>query len=190
MADDDAYALFTSAGTAFGGHIHAIVDGQWDSPTPCEAWNVRDLVNHVVVEDLWAVELFAGRTIAAVGADLNGDQLTADPMARWDEAISGAIYAMRDPGAMSRIVHLSFGDFPGAFYAMQLFADHLVHAWDLATALGRDPGLDPMLVRTCRAWFATNEEGYRAAGVIGARTEVADDADDLAHLLAAFGRTP
>ena len=42
----------------------------------------------------------------------------------------------RPPGY--RIVHLSFGDFPGGEYTRQLFADHLIHAWELARAIGAD----------------------------------------------------
>lgn len=190
MADDDPVSLFVAACTAFGVHVHAIREDQWSLPTPCAEWNVRELVNHVVVEDLWAVELFAGATIESVGSAFDGDRLGGDAVKSWDEAVSGAIYAVGEPGAMTRIVHLSFGDLPGSEYAMQLFADHLVHAWDLATAVSRDPGLDPALVAACRAWFAANEDGYRSAGAIGPRREISDDAGELAQLLSAFGRTP
>ena len=50
--------------------------------------------------------------------------------------------AIAEPGALDRTVHLSFGDHPGAEYAMQLAADHLVHAVDLARALGLDETVD------------------------------------------------
>ncbi|MGZ4504808.1 MAG: maleylpyruvate isomerase N-terminal domain-containing protein, partial [Nocardioidaceae bacterium] len=41
---------------------------QWDAPTPCTEWSVRDLVNHVVGEDRWTVPLMHGSTISDVGA--------------------------------------------------------------------------------------------------------------------------
>lgn len=184
----DPFELFVGAGTVFGEHVHAVAHHQWIAPTPCAAWDVRALVNHVTVEDLWAVELFDGRTIEAVGGDLDGDLLGEDPARSWDGAVSAAIHAMSRPDAMTSIVHLSFGETPGAEYTMQLFADHLIHAWDLATAIGRDPGLDSDLVQACAQWFADNEAGYRQAGVIGPHVEVADDVDELTSLLAAFGR--
>jgi uncharacterized protein (TIGR03086 family) len=183
-------ALFAAAGSAFGRHVHAIEPAQWGHPTPCADWSVRDLVNHLAVEDLWAVPIFDGRTIDEVGAEFDGDQLGDQPVARWDAAIEGAIHAMDGPRAMTGIVHLSFGDLPGSEYAMQLFADHLVHAWDLAMALGRDPALDGDLVTVCREWFTANEEGYRSAGVIGPRPDLPVDGDDLAQLIVAFGRSP
>jgi uncharacterized protein (TIGR03086 family) len=89
---------------------------------------------------------------------------------------------------MDRIVHLSFGDFRGGEYTLQLFADHLIHAWDLARAIGADEHLDEELVTSCSAWFGTMEEAYRSAGVIAARSPVPGDADPQTLLLARFGR--
>jgi ketosteroid isomerase-like protein len=90
---------------------------------------------------------------------------------------------------MGATVHLSFGDVPGSEYAMQLFADHLVHGWDLAVALGRRAALDPDDAAAALAWFAEREDAYRAAGMIGPRVPVPPDADAGTRLLAAFGRT-
>jgi uncharacterized protein (TIGR03086 family) len=89
---------------------------------------------------------------------------------------------------MDRTVHLSFGDFPGREYAMQLFADHLIHAWDLARAIGADERLDAELVAACTTWFAPVEEAYRSAGAIADRPPVPDGADAQTRLLAMFGR--
>ena len=41
---------------------------------------------------------------------------------------------------------------PGREYTMQLFADHLIHAWDLARAIGVDERLDAGLVASCATW--------------------------------------
>src|SRR5690606_12056491 len=93
-------------------------------------------------------------------------------------------------GATERTAHLSFGDVAAREYAHQLAADHLVHAWDLARAVGADERLDPELVEAVTTWFGTWEDGYRQAGVIGPRPRLADGADAQAQLLAAFGRDP
>ena len=37
-------------------------------------------------------------------------------------------------------------------------------------------------------WFGPNEDAYRAAGAIGPRVPVPDDADAQTRLLAMFGR--
>ena len=122
------------------GRVEQIGGGQWQAATPDDGWAVRDLVNHVVSEDLWAPPLLAGSTVAEVGDRFDGDVLGTDPKAAWAAAAMRAVRAAGADGAMDRIVHLSFGDFPGRDYTLQLFADHLIHAWDLARAIGADEG--------------------------------------------------
>ncbi len=55
-------------------------------PTPCAAWNVRDLVNHVVAQARRVAPLLAGVTLNEVGEQLDGDLLGDDPVRAWDGA--------------------------------------------------------------------------------------------------------
>jgi uncharacterized protein (TIGR03086 family) len=184
----DVPELHRRACEGFGARVHQVGDDQWHLPTPCSDWDVHTLVNHLVNENRWTPPIFAGRTIAEVGDRFDGDLLGADPKAAWDDSAREAVEAVHGEGAMARTVHLSFGDVPGEEYATQLFADHLVHAWDLARAIGADERLDPELVDACARWFAEREELYRGAGIIAGRVDVGDDADPQTRLLAAFGR--
>jgi len=185
----DVRKLYHRAMDAYGDRVHAVPDGQWGAPTPCSEWDVRALVNHVVGENRWAVPLFAGGTIQEVGDRFDGDLLGNDPAAAWDDSAAAAIVAVDDPAAMDRTVHLSFGDFPGREYAMQLLADLVVHGWDLARATGADERMDPELVDVCRAWFAGVADAYRSAGAVAARPPVPPGADAQTQLLADFGRS-
>jgi uncharacterized protein (TIGR03086 family) len=184
----DTVAVLCSAVAEFDARVRQVGDHQWQVATPDEDWSVRDLVNHVAGEDLWAPPLLAGSTITEVGDRFDGDVLGADPKAAWSTASVGAVQAVGEPGVMDRTVHLSFGDFPGRDYAMQLFADHLIHAWDLARAIGADERLDTGLVAACATWFDTVEDAYRGAGAIAARAPVPGNADAQTVLLARFGR--
>jgi uncharacterized protein (TIGR03086 family) len=179
--------LYTRCDAAFTARCHA-VDGRWAAPTALPGWDVRTLVHHIVVEERWAPPLFAGLTIDEVGDLMEGDQLVPDPLTGAADASKNALAAVLDHGALERVVHLSFGDLAGAEYARQLAADHLVHAWDLARALGVDDRLDADAVHTVLDWFGTTEDLYREIGVIGPRVPVPDDADEQTQLLARFGR--
>jgi uncharacterized protein (TIGR03086 family) len=174
----------------FVSKVRGISDDQWSAPTPCEDWDVRELVNHVVNEQRWTVPLMAGGTMEEVGDRFDGDLLGTDPAAVADEAGPAAVSAADDGIAAKRTVHLSFGDVPAEEYAYQLSADHLIHGWDLAAGVGGDRGLDAELVDAIAAWFAEREDLYRAAGAIGPKPEVAPDASAADKLLAAFGRSP
>jgi uncharacterized protein (TIGR03086 family) len=184
----DVPELHRRACEEFGKKVHAVRDDQWNAPTPCREWDVRTLVNHLVSESKWTRPLMEGATIEEVGARFEGDLLGDDPKKAWDESRSEAVGAVQSQGAMERTVHLSFGDFPGREYTMQLFADHLIHAWDLARATGSDEKLDPELVDACSEWFAPREDLYRSGGAVGERPPVPEGADPQTTLLAMFGR--
>jgi uncharacterized protein (TIGR03086 family) len=168
--------------------VDGVGDDQWDLATPCTDWSVRDLVNHVVGEELWTVPLVRGSTIAEVGSQFDGDVLGDDPVGRAHHAADEAVAAVKDAPA-DGTVHLSYGEERLDEYLSQLAADHLVHGWDLAKATGQDATLDPELVADVSGWFVEREELYRAAGVVGER--VADAGPDpQSQLIAASGRDP
>jgi len=163
---------------------------QWSAPTPCTDWDVRELVNHIVNEERWMPPLFGGATIAEVGDRFDGDLLGDDPVGNAADAAREADAAVASPGALERIVHLSFGDFPAPEYLGQLLVDHLIHSWDLAAAIGADRGLDPAVVSEVTAWFGPREEVYRQMGAIGPRVDVPSSASEQDRLIGAFGRDP
>jgi uncharacterized protein (TIGR03086 family) len=184
----DIIELHRRAVREFEDRVESIPGDVWSRPTPCLDWDVRALVNHVAGEDRWTVPLLEGKTIDQVGDALDGDLVGAEPRHAAREAMDEAIAAFAAPGVLNRTVHLSFGDAPAEEYAWQLFADHLIHAWDLAAATDGDNRLDPELVDACGEWFGPMEEMYRKAGAIGTRPDLPADADAQARLLAAFGR--
>ncbi|MGZ5415941.1 MAG: TIGR03086 family metal-binding protein [Nocardioides sp.] len=158
----------------------------WGNSTPCEAWTVRDLVNHVVGEELWTVPLLEGATIAEVGDRFDGDVLGENPTATCHAAASAAVRSVDEVTPRGVKVHLSYGDEAAEEYVRQLAADHLVHGWDLAVATGSDARLDPELVDAVAGWFAEREELYRGSGAIAAHVD--RHGDPQTELLAAFGR--
>ncbi|HEX2294287.1 MAG TPA: TIGR03086 family metal-binding protein [Actinomycetota bacterium] len=186
----DVLDLYARAVDAFGGLLRRVPDGAWSRPTPCTDWDVRALANHVLGENRWMPPMMAGKTVAEVGDAFDGDLLGDDPAGAWDEAASEALAAVREPGALERTVHLSFGDFPGRYYVGQVLSDHVIHSWDLARALGAGERLDPELVRFAYDELVPQFEEWRKAGAFGPRVEVDEGADLQTKLLAEAGRRP
>jgi uncharacterized protein (TIGR03086 family) len=184
----DIVDLHRRASEEFVRQVAAVRPDQWGAPTPCEGWDVRELVNHVVGEERWTVPLLAGRTIEEVGDSLDGDLLGDDPAAAATQAAGAAQDALIEPVLREATVLLSYGEESAAEYARQLAADHLVHGWDLAVAIGAEPRLDPEAVAAVASWFKDREELYRGGGAIGPRIEGFSSASD--SLLGAFGRDP
>ena len=131
---------------------------------------------------------FEGKTVTDVGDQYEGDILGDDPKKAWNAAKATSLASVSKPGAMVGTIHLSFGDFPGAEYTMQLTTDLAVHAWDLAKGVGADDELDADLVDACLAEVRKHEEMLRGSGLFGEKVEVAKDADPQTTLLAILGR--
>ena len=184
----DVPELYGRALDGFGELLREVRDEQWGDPTPCADWTVRDLANHVIGENRWVPSMMAGRTVAEVGDAFDGDLLGDDPARAWDEAAADALAAVREPGALERTVHLSFGDHSGRYYIGQVLSDHVIHAWDLARAIGADEQQDPDLVRFAYDELVPQFEQWRAAGAFGPKAEVDEGADLQTKLLAEAGR--
>ncbi|MGR8007243.1 TIGR03086 family metal-binding protein [Streptomyces hypolithicus] len=176
----------------FGERVHAVRQDQWELPTPCTEWSVRDLVTHLTVEQLWVPPLVAGRTMEQAkdgfGFDIDGDVLGDDPAAAWDRAAEGARAAFAGAGALERSVRLSYGQTEAAAYCAQMVSDAVVHAWDLSRAIGADERLPRELVD-----FAAREVGPYSAeleksGLFAAPVEPPAAADVQTKLLSLLGR--
>ena len=88
-------------------------------------------------------------------------------------------------GRPSRTVHLSFGDFTAEEYAWQVLADHVVHSWDLAVAIGARPRAG------AAGWSRSPPAGGRPgrtptvdAGAVGPAVAVGDGASQQDRLVA------
>jgi uncharacterized protein (TIGR03086 family) len=170
--------------------MHKVGIGDWDSPTPCSEWTVRDLVRHLVNEQLWVPDLLAGKTVAEVGDKFDGDVLEDDPMHAWTESSQAARGAWLHPGALVTVVHLSFGDADGAEYCWQMTTDLAVHGWDLATALGLEAGIGDELATAVLEYVEPQIEQWQDMPWFAAPVPVPDGADPQSRLVALLGRQP
>jgi uncharacterized protein (TIGR03086 family) len=183
-------ALLADGIDGFGQRLSAVSADQWTAPTPCDEWDVRALVNHVVGELLWMPPLLAGQTVADVGDRFDGDVLGDNPHATFTEAAVGARAAVGEPGALESTVHLSFGDFPGSDYVAQIVSDLTVHAWDLSKAVGADDRLGQNLVEFVEGFLLPQVDAWRSAGAFGPAADPGPNPDAQANLLAQTGRSP
>lgn len=184
----DPGQLYARAMESTRRYVAGVRADQWTLPTPCTDWNVRDVVNHLVGENLWAGELFQGKTIPEVGDRLDGDLVGDDPLGAYERSMEVARAVVQAPGAMQATCHLSFGPTPGAEYASQLFLDALIHGWDIAKGSGQDTRLDVSLVEACLPQAEAIPDEARTAGAFAAKVPVGSDADPQTRLLALLGR--
>ena len=165
---------------------------QWDLPTPCDGWSVGDLVQHMAVGATMARQILAGETwtretvveVVSSAPDLKAEW-------EWRTAEERAGFAAL--GASDRTVaHPVMGDIPCSQFLGMRVGDALLHAWDLARAIGTDEQLDPDLVAEVWAGMSPmagfiGKSGFFGSGPSGA---VGEDAALQDRLLDLSGRRP
>jgi uncharacterized protein (TIGR03086 family) len=135
----------------FDVRVHMIPSDHWEASTPCDEWDVHDLVRHNTVENLWVRPLLDGLSVADVGDAFDGDVLGSDPEAVWEASRREALEAF-DEADIDGEVALARGATPTLEYLQERVFDLLVHAWDLARGIGVDETLDEEVVEAVWEW--------------------------------------
>ncbi|MYT16398.1 TIGR03086 family protein [Streptomyces sp. SceaMP-e96] len=106
-------------------------------PTPCAGWSVRQLLDHMVWENLMATSIAED----APRDDHTADHLGEDHRAAFDDSVRAALAAFTGSGMLRR----TYGPYeaPGAMIVQQVVVELLAHGWDLARATGAPTGLAP-----------------------------------------------
>jgi uncharacterized protein (TIGR03086 family) len=167
----------------FDGRVRAVGEDQWTLPTPCTEWDVRALVSHVVWGNLTVPPMLEG-------VPMDDVPLPSDPIGQWAPSAEAAAAALESEGAFEAIVHHTLGDINGEILANFRFADHLIHAWDLARAIGADERLDEELVAYCLERTRPLGSLIAATGRFAPAVPVSERADPQVELLALHGRDP
>src|ERR1700730_3734017 len=114
---------------------------QLDEDTPCAAWKVSDLVNHIVGGQSFFESAAKGDPPAASETDF----AATDFVASFDEASRRCPAAFGADGVMAKTLTLPWGQMPGAAFMGIAATDTFTHGWDLAKATGQSTDLAPEL---------------------------------------------
>ena len=160
-------------------------------PTPCRAWDVRALVNHVVHD----VRQFTARVSGAQWEQHDTDLIGDDWIGEYRTAAGALLAAWRREGALDGMVQLPFGEVPATWLVNQQIADLAVHGWDIARATGQSTDFDPELGHVALEWARENLRpqfrGAEGSGrAFGPEVPVPESASLYDRLAAFFGRDP
>jgi uncharacterized protein (TIGR03086 family) len=191
----DALQMLGRARNEFG-HRLGVPSFELACATPCDDWNVRDLVQHVIAGNRMAVVMLAGNSRADVDAARRAitsrDQLGADPARAFVESADAQAAAFARPGALEATCHHYVGDIPGTQLLGFRIGDLTLHAWDLARAIGDDETLDDDLVEWVYEAMAPLASTMGKTGLFGdgPSATLRDDVALQTRLLDLAGRRP
>ena len=183
---EDLIELHRLGGDEFARQVDRIGATQWGQPTPCDEWNVRQLVEHVVGFNFFVPWLLDGHTVddAPVADDLLGT--TPGETAR--QSVKEAQTAFERPGVLSTIVHHPVGDVPASLFLVFRIFDFVVHGWDLAASMGAAFESDPRLLSAALAQARELEQAMAASGMFAPPLPISVGDTPLSEILARSGR--
>ena len=132
--------------------LRNVTPEQMSLPTPDDEWDVRELINHVVLGNIWSAENIRTGNAPRPSGDVIGDR---EPLEAYSASVDAMMASFEEPGALGRMVTMPFGEMPAAGLAGFRFLDLIVHAWDLAKATGQTTDLAPQL---CEAALAMSHQ--------------------------------
>jgi uncharacterized protein (TIGR03086 family) len=163
--------------------VSGLTPAQYDDPTPCTAFTVQGVLEHMIGGATAFAPAFRGgpspRPVAAEG----------DTLERWQAAMTELLAAVHTEGAQERTIASPFGEVDGAFFARYVAFDGLMHAWDLGRATGQDVVARPDVVAAVDGYARTLLVAeMRDGDTFAAETEPPAGATDLDRLAAFSGR--
>ena len=174
--------------TKAAGLIGGVQPEQRSLPTPCAAYDVRALMDHMVG---WVQVFEAGSNLTEFPEDPGAYQCDDDPEAVFRVAAQGVVAGWSTHGR-DRMVKVSSGESPGEMVFTMTLMEYLAHGWDLAVATGQAV---PFTEAEARLAFDRAQgmlpDQYRGEGMpFGAVVEVPGDAPALDRMIGYMGRDP
>lgn len=189
----DLLESIDTAANEFGRLVNGTEPNQLANPTPCAAFTVGDLINHVASgATMFAIAFEQGSVPDdELGRVMAPDFVGDDYKAAVARAMERAGAAFSAPGAMDGNVTLPFGEMPREAAVGIAVFDVLVHSTDLARATGQDLQLTDADAEVALALGeAMGIDNFRDGTMFSEAVIVADDAGAWDRLIAYSGRTP
>jgi len=165
--------------------VDAIKPEQYDDPTPCTDWTVRQLLNHLT----GGTKMFTVMVAGGEPVDRAADHVGPDHAASFRAAIAGLRAAFAADGALEGLYNGPLGEMPGAMLARLRVNEMMVHSWDLAKATGQSTDLAPDLAAECIEDIRRVQEAGRAQPMFAPMQAIPADATVADQLAATAGRT-
>lgn len=163
----DRVAALTAERTALLGFLHTLTPADWEAPSRCEGWSVKDVVSHMGAAahgffTPWVIGLIASKDVEAHNDRDAEKRRSWEPAKvlneyeRWSRRAGHAHTALQQPGLRSLPIKLAeVGTYPAALLTSAIVFDtHLHLRHDMATAVGRpvDPS-DPNRLACTLEWM-------------------------------------
>jgi uncharacterized protein (TIGR03086 family) len=175
--------------------VARVTDGELGQPTPCPAYALGDLIDHVGGLAL-AFTAAANKDRSAFveqGPSGEASRLGEDWRERIPRRLSALAQAWRDPGAWTGMTRIAGMDAPAAMVGLTVADELAVHGWDVARATGQPYECDPGVLDAAHSFlvqFASPDAPAGPEVPFGPARQLPGDAPLLDRVVALAGRDP
>jgi uncharacterized protein (TIGR03086 family) len=184
------HAEMTDAAAAAARTVGNVQASQFGRPTPCADWDVRTLLNHLIIWTSYSLEARAHGD--SVGQDVIDRDFAADPgfAADYRAQLDRALTAWSDPARWEGSLNVMGSPTPAADVAALNIAEMVLHGWDLAAATGQAYTVSEPAAAAALHAVEANAELFRQYKGFAEPVEVPPGASVLDRVLASSGRDP
>jgi uncharacterized protein (TIGR03086 family) len=183
------------AARRLGDLVGDIPDELLDAPTPCPAYTLGDLVDHVG----GAALAFTGAATkdrgdaTSQGPSGDASRLSDDWRTRIPRNLAALADAWRDPDAWTGMTKAGGVELPGEVAGLVALDELVVHGWDVARAMGQSYDCDAPSLEAVHAFvsqFSEPGQEEARAGLFGPVVGVPEDAPLVDRVIGLTGRDP
>jgi uncharacterized protein (TIGR03086 family) len=170
--------------------VGGVSKDQLGDATPCNDWDVRTLLNHIILWTAYSAEQRAYG--GSVAEELMNKDFAAEPDFAGDYAaqVDRALAAWSDPAAWERELGVMGSATPAADVAALLIAELVLHGWDLAKATGQEYACSDAVASAVLSTVQAQGELFRKYDGFADQVPLGPDASVFDRALAESGRDP
>ncbi|MEC4019280.1 TIGR03086 family metal-binding protein [Streptomyces sp. H27-D2] len=186
---DTTWEILDQAHQALRTAVAGVPADGWQLSTPCEQWDVAQVLQHAAGDQLAYVAKLTGGPGPAYDAFAPSGTLDSSPAELLEPALARSAEAFAAVGPADQDVPVPLPPFklPADLAVEAAALDAAVHAWDIAVATGQPSPLTPSMAQALRPVADALAEPLRGFAFVPA-IEPAPDADALSSLLNHLGR--
>jgi uncharacterized protein (TIGR03086 family) len=175
--------------------IEQVPDDLLDGPTPCPAYTLGDLFDHVSGFALAFTGAARKAPVAGAPDRASGDasRLGGGWRSRLPQELDALAEAWRDPAAWTGMTRAGGIDLPGEIAGLVALDEVVVHGWDVARASGQAYACEPDLLEAVHDFLSElavpGQEATRE-GIFGPAVPIPGDAPLLDRVIGLTGRDP
>ena len=195
MAEPDNAVDLGPAARRLADLVANVKDDALDRPTPCPAYSLGDLIEHV--GGLSLAFTAAGRKERNAYTEMGGagdaSRLSADWRERIPRDLAALAQTWAEPGAWTGMTRIAGDDSPAGVVGLVLADELAVHGWDVARATGQAYACEPDILEAALKFlqmFASPDAPAGPEVTFGPARILLDEAPLLDRVVGMAGRDP